>query len=51
MFADAPHLNGKYTVVGEVTAGMEVIDAIRRGSGRSGRVAEPDVMVDVTVTE
>ena len=51
MFADAPHLNGKYTVVGEVTGGMAVVDRIRRGSGRSGRVAEPDVMVDVTVTE
>lgn len=31
MFADAPHLNGQYTVVGEVVAGMEIVDKIKRG--------------------
>ena len=49
MFAAAPHLNGQYTVVGRVTEGMDVVDAIRRGSGRSGAVREPDRMVSVTV--
>ncbi|WP_108260324.1 peptidylprolyl isomerase [Mangrovicoccus ximenensis] len=52
MFAPAGHLNGQYTVVGEVTEGMDVIDAIKRGSGRNGAVVgEPDRMVKVTVTE
>ena len=52
MFADAPHLNGQYTVVGEVTAGLEVLDAIKRGTGANGEVeGEPDVMTDVRVTE
>ncbi len=52
MFADAPHLDGQYTVVGEVTEGLEVLDAIKRGTGSNGEVPEaPDRMVDVRVTE
>ena len=52
MFDAAPHLNGQYTVVGEVTSGMEIVDAIKRGDGRSGSVSgTPDVMGRVTVTE
>ncbi|MDA7430309.1 peptidylprolyl isomerase [Primorskyibacter aestuariivivens] len=52
MFAPAPHLNGQYTVVGRVTEGMEVVDAIKRGAGRNGAVlGEPDRMVSVTVTD
>lgn len=51
MFAPAPHLNGQYTVVGAVTGGMDVVDQIKRGSGRSGAVASnPDVMTRVSVT-
>ncbi len=52
MFAPASHLDGQYTVVGEVTEGMDVVDAIKRGSGGSGVVTgEPDRMAAVTVTE
>ncbi|MBV2360534.1 peptidylprolyl isomerase [Thalassococcus sp. CAU 1522] len=52
MFAPAPHLNGQYTVVGRVTAGMDVVDAIKRGAGPNGAVlGQPDRMVSVTVTE
>ncbi|MCA0922925.1 peptidylprolyl isomerase [Pseudooceanicola nanhaiensis] len=52
MFAPAPHLNGGYTVVGKVTSGMDVVDAIKRGEGRNGAViGAPDRMVKVTVTE
>lgn len=52
MFAPAPHLNGQYTIVGEVTEGMDVVDAIKRGKGRNGEVmGAPDVMKKVTVTE
>jgi len=49
MFAPAPHLNGQYTVVGHVIEGMAVVDAITRGAGRSGAVANPDRMSTVTV--
>ncbi len=52
MFAPAPHLDGQYTVVGEVTEGMDVIDSIKRGEGRGGAVPDaPDVMRTVTVTD
>jgi peptidylprolyl isomerase len=30
-FADAPFLNGQYTVFGEVTSGMDLVDKIKRG--------------------
>ena len=52
MFAPAPHLNGQYTVVGQVTDGMDVVDAIKRGTGPNGSVSgTPDVMAEVRVTE
>ena len=51
-FDEAPFLNGQYTVVGKVTAGMDVLDAIKRGHPRSGAITgDPDVMTSVTVTE
>jgi len=52
MFESAPTLNGQYTVVGKVTDGMDVVDAIKRGTGPNGAVVgQPDVMTKVTVTE
>jgi peptidylprolyl isomerase len=42
-FADASFLNGKYTVVGEVVSGMEVVDKIKKGSeAANGAVTAPD---------
>jgi peptidylprolyl isomerase len=49
MFGPAPHLNEQYTVVGSVVEGMEVVDAIRKGAGSGGAVADPDRMARVTV--
>jgi cyclophilin family peptidyl-prolyl cis-trans isomerase len=40
-FADAPFLNGQYTVWGEVTAGMESVDKIKRGEP----VRDPDRII------
>ncbi|MDP5215734.1 peptidylprolyl isomerase [Ruegeria sp. 2205SS24-7] len=52
MFEPGPFLNGQYTVVGKVTDGMDVVDAIKRGEGPNGAViGQPDVMKKVTVTE
>ena len=45
MFAPAPHLDGQYTVWGQVTDGMEHIDQIKRGAGSSGSVSNPDKIV------
>jgi peptidylprolyl isomerase len=52
MFDEAPFLNGQYTVVGRVTGGQDVVDAIKRGTGSNGAViGEPDRMKTVTVTD
>ncbi|MBM1688536.1 peptidylprolyl isomerase [Sulfitobacter geojensis] len=50
---DAGHfLNGQYTVVGRVTEGQDVVDAIKLGTGGNGAmVGAPDVMKSVTVIE
>jgi peptidylprolyl isomerase len=42
MFAAAPHLDGQYTIWGEVTEGMELIDKLKRGEGGGGTVRAPD---------
>jgi peptidylprolyl isomerase len=52
MFAPAPPLDGQYTVVGRVVAGMDVVDAIKRGTGRNGAViGPPDRMTALRVLE
>ncbi|MEL6682534.1 MAG: peptidylprolyl isomerase [Pseudomonadota bacterium] len=52
MFEPGYFLNGQYTVVGEVTAGMDIVDAIKRGTGPNGSViGQPDMMKAVRVTE
>jgi len=42
MFAPASSLDGQYTIWGRVTAGMELVDGIKRGAGMNGMVREPD---------
>ena len=49
MFAPAPHLDGQYTIWGQVVSGMEVIDKIKRGSGGGGTVSNPDKIIKVQV--
>ena len=52
MFDEGYFLNGQYTVVGRVTGGQDVVDAIKRGAGGSGAVqGTPDVMTTVTVID
>ena len=52
MFAPGPFLDGQYTVVGQVTDGLDVLDAIKLGTGPNGAVVgAPDLMQKVTVTE
>jgi peptidylprolyl isomerase len=43
-------LDGQYTVWGQVTEGMELVDAITKGNSRdNGTVANPDTIVKMTV--
>lgn len=52
MFGPYPSLTGQYTVVGKVTEGQDVVDAIKRGRGQGGVVlGQPDYMKKVTVIE
>ena len=52
MFDEGYFLNGQYTVVGRVTDGMDIVDAIKRGEGRNGAVlGEPDRMASVRVVQ
>ena len=49
-YADAPWLNGQYTVVGEVTEGMEAVDALKKGTeANNGQVEDPDKIVSMKV--
>ncbi len=49
-FAPAPFLNGQYTVWGQVTAGMEFVDMIKKGNqADNGAVANPDKIVKMQV--
>ncbi len=45
MFDEGSFLNGQYTVWGEVTSGMELVDKIKRGEPPS----KPDVIKKMTV--
>ena len=50
VFEPASHLDGKYTIWGQVTAGMEHVDAIKKGSpSRNGSVEDPDQLISLKV--
>jgi cyclophilin family peptidyl-prolyl cis-trans isomerase len=52
MFAPAPHLNGQYTVVGEVVQGMDVVDKLKKGPPeQNGAVADPDRITRMQVAK
>ncbi len=45
MFAPGPSLDGQYTIWGQVVAGMDHVDAIKRGNGPNGTVQNPDRII------
>lgn len=47
--ADAPHLDGQYSIWGRVVLGMEFVDRIKRGQGNNGMVSEPDTIISMKV--
>jgi peptidylprolyl isomerase len=50
--ADSPHLNGQYTLFGNVVSGMELVDGLEKGpASANGAVANPDIMVSLRVAE
>jgi len=43
---DVPHLDGQYTIWGQVVDGMDAVDGIKTGqSSRNGKVQDPDRIV------
>ena len=45
VYADAPHLNNQYTVIGQVVSGMDVVDKLKRGEP----VRDPDKIVRMQI--
>lgn len=49
-FSAAPFLDGKYTLFGQVTNGMEFVDAIKKGDPqKNGAVTNPDRIVKMQI--
>ncbi len=50
VLANAPHLDGQYTVWGQVVKGMEFVDKIKRGDqATNGIVDDPDKIITLRV--
>ena len=47
--APATFLDGQYTIVGQVTAGMDAVQKIKPGVGQSGAVTDPDSIIKMTM--
>jgi peptidylprolyl isomerase len=48
--ADVPHLDGQYTIWGQVIDGMDAVDKIKTGSSaRNGTVDDPDSIIRMWV--
>lgn len=48
-FGPTPHLNGRHTVFGQVTAGDETLDALEKLGSRSGRTTEDLIINKATI--
>ena len=49
-FDDTPHLDGQYTVWGEVIEGMEFVDMIKKGDPiKNGMVDDPDMIIKMWI--
>jgi peptidylprolyl isomerase len=46
---DSRFLDNQYTVWGRVIKGMELVDKLKKGAGRDGKVQDPDAMFKVRV--
>jgi cyclophilin family peptidyl-prolyl cis-trans isomerase len=50
MYAENSGLNGKYTVIGQVVSGMDVVDKIKKGpEAANGAVTNPDKILKMQV--
>ena len=49
VYKAAPWLDGQYTIWGQVTSGMEHVDALKKGTDQSGVVDDPDKIISMRV--
>lgn len=50
MFEPAPHLDGKYTIVGDVVVGMNIVEQLKKGTrANNGTVEDPDYIVKAEI--
>jgi peptidylprolyl isomerase len=50
-FDEASHLDGQYTIWGQVIKGMEHIDKIKQGDGSNGEVNNPDKIISMKLVK
>ena len=48
-FVPTPHLNGKHTVFGEVTEGLDVLKKLEQAGSQSGKTSEPLSITKATI--
>ena len=52
MFDASPNLDGEYTVIGEVTEGMEAVDKLKKGDPNAGgMVDQPDKIIKMQMQD
>jgi len=49
VFQEASWLDNQYTVWGQVTDGMDHVDALKRGDDQSGSVTDPDKIISMKI--
>ena len=50
-FAPATFLDGQYTIVGQVTQGMDAVQQIKKGDPQSGAVSNPDSILKMAMAK
>ncbi|MFJ5488165.1 peptidylprolyl isomerase [Hansschlegelia beijingensis] len=50
-FGPASWLDGQYTIIGEVTSGMDVVDKLKKGAAGSGTVQNPDKVKSIRLAD
>jgi cyclophilin family peptidyl-prolyl cis-trans isomerase len=51
-YAPTPHLNGGYTIFGEVLEGMDVVESLTpRDPSQGGNMPEGDLIISITIEE
>jgi cyclophilin family peptidyl-prolyl cis-trans isomerase len=48
-FAPSTFLDGQYTIVGQVTAGMDAVQQIKKGDPTTGHMQDPDAIIKMVV--